>query len=167
METCLTTRPTGRWSEIIAICSQDDFLLTFGLFHSSFLRDIWLLKYRDSLLAGNSGSSNRIFRRRHSSRISSKVLLETSICGFGTRTEPWCLDETWITNYIWCKKSHVDQHVDVVRTDIVTDMRDLEFDFWAGQIGHSVVTAAMFLWSCVVYALSRGNGSPHSLHASV
>ena len=40
------------------------------------------------------------------------------------------------------------------------------FDSRAGQIGHSVATAAMFLRSCVVQALSRGDGSRHLLHAS-
>ena len=36
----------------------------------------------------------------------------------------------------------------------------------AGQIGRSVATAAMFLRSCVVQTLSRGDGSRHSLLAS-
>ena len=37
--------------------------------------------------------------------------------------------------------------------------------FRAGQIGHNVSTAAMFLWGFVSKTLSRGDGSRHSLHA--
>ena len=36
----------------------------------------------------------------------------------------------------------------------------------AGQIGHSVTTAAMFVRSCVVQTLSRVDGSRRSLHTS-
>ena len=43
------------------------------------------------------------------------------------------------------------------------------FDSRDGQIGdsvtNSVATAAMFLRSCVVQALSRGDGPRHLLHA--
>ena len=54
---------------------------------------------------------------------------------------------------------------------IAVDVRGLRFDSQARQIGHSVAhglaIAAMFLRSCVVQALSRVDGSRHSLHASV
>ena len=44
--------------------------------------------------------------------------------------------------------------------------RKSEFHSRAGQIGHSVATAAMFLRCCVVQALRRGDGPRHLLHAS-
>ena len=40
----------------------------------------------------------------------------------------------------------------------------LQFDSWVGQMGHSVASAATFLWSSV--ALSRGDERRHSLYAS-
>ena len=44
----------------------------------------------------------------------------------------------------------------------------LGFESRVGQIGtvSPLATAATFLRSCVAQALSRGDGSPHSLHAS-
>ena len=45
----------------------------------------------------------------------------------------------------------------------------LELDFRVGQSGlcrQRLATAAMFLWSCVAQAPSRGDGPHHSLHAS-
>ena len=41
----------------------------------------------------------------------------------------------------------------------VTDAGSLRFDFRAGQIGHNVANAAMFLWNCVAQALRRAYGS--------
>ena len=42
----------------------------------------------------------------------------------------------------------------------------LGFDSRAGQIGHGVATAAMFLRCCVVKPLSRGDAPRNSSHAS-
>ena len=53
--------------------------------------------------------------------------------------------------------------------DIAIGGIGLGFDFRAGQIGTVLPTAAtlsMFFRSCVAQALSRGDGSRHSLHDS-
>ena len=42
----------------------------------------------------------------------------------------------------------------------------LQFDSRASRIGHSVATAATFLRSCVVQALSCVGGAHHALRAS-
>ena len=44
----------------------------------------------------------------------------------------------------------------------------LGFDSWLcqTQIRHSVATAAVLFWNCVVQALSDGDGPCHSLHTS-
>ena len=50
-----------------------------------------------------------------------------------------------------------------VDKDIVICSGGMGFDSPAGQIGHSVAYAAMFLRSCVVQTLNRGDGA--RLHA--
>ena len=54
--------------------------------------------------------------------------------------------------------------VSFVIKDIAVVAEDLEFDSDEG--GQRLATDAMFLRSCVALALSRGDGSRHSLHAS-
>ena len=41
--------------------------------------------------------------------------------------------------------------------DIAIRAAGIQFNFWVGQIGYSVVTAAMFLRSYVVQTLTRRN----------
>ena len=74
-------------------------------------------------------------------------------------------------NYKWIKITILaiiyNLTVGAVLTDIVIAEGGLRFNYQAGQIGHSVAKdSVMFLRSCVAQALSRGDGSRHSLHAS-
>ena len=59
--------------------------------------------------------------------------------------------------------------VGVVVGNVAGCVARLWFDPRAGQTRcrRRLVTSAMFLWSCVVQALSRGDGLHHSLHASM
>ena len=50
--------------------------------------------------------------------------------------------------------------------EIAIGAEGLGFNFRVGQSRNSVAMAVMFLRSCVSYALSLGDDSCHSLHAS-
>ena len=56
-------------------------------------------------------------------------------------------------------------HIGVVVKDIAVGVQRLGLDSRSGQIGHNDATAAVFLRSCIVQALSRGDRSRRPLHA--
>ena len=59
----------------------------------------------------------------------------------------------------------MDRLVGALFEDINIDAGGLWIDYRAGQVRNSVANAVSFSRSCVVQALSCGDGSHHSLHA--